>query len=149
MQIATIKKLFLSGLQRLKDEIASYQQAPRLWIIDKKIANSGGNLCLHLIGNLNTYIGVELAHTHYVRQRDLEFSKKDVPQAELLRMIDETIQVVAQGLDNVSNDQLEEIFPIIIWDEEKTTSYTLLYLLNHLNYHIGQINYHRRLLDES
>jgi uncharacterized damage-inducible protein DinB len=147
MLTATLKKLFLRDLANLKSEIESYKAENNIWRTDKEILNSGGNLCLHLVGNLKAYIGVGLAKTSYVRQRDLEFSLKNIPKAELIRQIEETIQVVEAGLSSLTEDQMHEDFPIVIWDKPTEMGYSLVHLLTHLNYHLGQVNYHRRLLD--
>ena len=143
----TLKTLFRRELEKLKREIELYREESNLWIIDKAIANSAGNLCLHLVGNLNTYIGKELGGTGYIRNRDLEFSQKNIPRDELLRMIDETILVVDKVLDTVTNQQLEEEYPVVVFTEKMSTGFFLVHLIAHLTYHLGQINYHRRLLD--
>ena len=149
MIIETLKTLFKKDLEKLKTEIELYQNEDRIWHFEKNIANSAGNLCLHLIGNLNAYIGVGLAKTNYVRQRDLEFSLKNISRTELTQKIEETIIVVDNGLSSITNDDFKNDFPLIIWDKKPTeTAYTLIYLANHFNYHLGQINYHRRLLDQ-
>lgn len=143
----TFKTLFRKDLYKLKTEIELYRNEETIWHIEKSIANSAGNLCLHLVGNLNTYIGAVLAKTNYVRNRDLEFSLKDIPKETLVKMIEDTIPVVEKGLDQLQEQQLNDDFPIIIWEKTTSTAYTLVYLLAHLNYHLGQVNYHRRLLD--
>jgi uncharacterized damage-inducible protein DinB len=145
--IQALKTLFLRDLNKLRKEIESYKDERNLWIIDKNIANPAGNLCLHLIGNLNTYIGKELGGTGYIRNRDLEFSQKDIPQAELLTMIDRTILAISKALDAVTEKQLEEEYPVIVFADKMTVGFFLVHLLAHLDYHLGQINYHRRLLD--
>ena len=145
--IRSLKTLFLRDLNKLRKEIELYKDERKLWITDKNISNSAGNLCLHLIGNLNTYIGKELGGTAYVRNRDLEFSQKDIPHAELLKKIDETILLVDKALDTVTDQQLEEEYPVIVFTDKMTTGFFLVHLLAHLDYHLGQINYHRRLLD--
>jgi hypothetical protein len=58
MIIETLKTLFQKDLEKLKTEIELYDYEARIWYFEKGIANSAGNLCLHLIGNLNAYIGV-------------------------------------------------------------------------------------------
>lgn len=143
----TLKTIFARDLKRLQTEIELYKNETVIWKADKLVTNSAGNLCLHLIGNLNAYIGVGLAKTNYVRQRELEFSLKDIPRTELLQRIEATMQVVETGLNNVSTEQLKQDFPIQIWDKPTGMEYTLVHLTTHLNYHLGQINYHRRLLD--
>ncbi len=147
MIIDTLKQLFNRDLNKLKSEIESYRDEKRIWHYEKAITNSAGNLCLHLVGSLNTYIGAGLAKTGYIRNRDLEFSLKDIPRAELVRKIEETILVVEKGLSNLREDQLHADFPVVIWDKPTEMEYTLVHFIGHLNYHLGQINYHRRLLD--
>ena len=147
MLTQTLKTLFRRELEKLKNEIDSYKDETKLWTVEKGIANSAGNLCLHLIGNLNNYIGKELGGTGYIRNRDLEFSQKDIPRLELLKKIDETILVVENALDKLTIQQLEEEYPAPVFDYTMTTGFFLVHLTAHLTYHLGQINYHRRLLD--
>lgn len=144
-----LQQLFRRDLQKLKKEIEAYQDEAAIWTVDKNIANSAGNLCLHLIGNLNTYIGVGLGGTDYKRERDLEFSLKNIPVQELVKKIDDTMLVVEKGLERLNDDLLQQDFPIVIWDKPTGMVFTLVHLTTHLNYHLGQINYHRRLLDQS
>ena len=146
MFIETLKSLFNRDLNKLKLEIESYQSENQLWAIDKTISNSAGNLCLHLIGNINTYIGAELGKTGYIRDRPLEFSLKDIPKSELISKIDATILVVNNALDSLTEADLKAIYPQIVFEKEMTTGYFLVHLSTHLAYHLGQINYHRRLI---
>ena len=106
MLTQTLKTLFRRELEKLKREIELYKVENRLWIVEKGITNSAGNLCLHLIGNLNNYIGKELGGTNYIRNRELEFSQKNIPRNELLKKIDETIIVVDKALDTITIQQL-------------------------------------------
>jgi len=147
MIIDSLKTLFNRDLNKLRVEIEQYRDENNMWLIEKSIANSAGNLCLHLIGNLNTYIGVGLAQTGYIRERDLEFSSKNVPREQLLQMLDKVIMVVEAGLNTLRPDEMPSDFPMVIWDKPTEMEFTLLHLYGHLNYHLGQINYHRRLLD--
>lgn len=147
MLIETLKSLFNRDLNKLKLEIESYQNETQIWAIDKNISNSAGNLCLHLIGNINTYIGAEIGKTGYIRNRELEFSLKDIPKAELVQKIENTILVVNQALDTLSQADLEAVYPLIVFEKEMTTEFFLVHLSTHLAYHLGQITYHRRLLD--
>jgi hypothetical protein len=147
MVIETLQKIFKRDLEKLKQEIASYRDESNLWKVDKSIANSSGNLCLHLVGNLNTYIGAEIGKTGYVRNRDLEFSLKNIPQAQLVKMIEDTIVVVEDGLSKLNENDLEREYPLLVFKEKTSTGYFLIHLAVHLDYHLGQVNYHRRLLD--
>lgn len=145
--LQTLKSLFSRDLKKLRREIELYQNEEKLWIAAPGITNPAGNLCLHLVGNLNTYIGAVLGNTGYVRHRDLEFSLRDVPRSELLQKVDDTLDVVLNSLDKVSEEQLQEEYPMLVFDERTSTEYFLAHLTTHLTYHLGQINYHRRLLD--
>lgn len=147
MSIQTLKILFNRDLDKLKFEIESYENESNIWIIDKNISNSAGNLCLHLIGNLNTYVGAEIGKTGYIRNRPLEFSLKDIPKSELIQKIEDTILVVNNALDSLTETDLTAIYPQIVFEKEMTTGFFLVHLTTHLSYHLGQINYHRRLLD--
>jgi len=148
MIIEALKELFNRDLKKLKLEIELYKNDSTLWITEKSIKNSGGNLCLHLIGNLKTYIGNGLSHIGYVRQREFEFSCKFIDREELQKQIDETIQIVNQGLNKITEESLTENYPMIIWEKETGMAFTLIHLHSHLNYHLGQINYHRRILEQ-
>ncbi|MNK58351.1 hypothetical protein D3C87_774220 [compost metagenome] len=147
MILQTLKILFNRDLDKLKFEIESYEFEKQIWAIDKNISNSAGNLCLHLAGNLNTYIGAEIDKTGYVRNRPLEFSLKDIPKSELIQKVEDTISVVNNALNNLTEADLETIYPQIVFEKEMTTGFFLIHLSTHLAYHLGQINYHRRLLD--
>lgn len=143
----TLRKLFARDLNKLRTEIEQYPDERLIWAVDGQIANSAGNLCLHLIGNLNTYIGAELGGTGYIRQRDLEFSMRDIPTEELVRRINDTISIVDTALSQLSNEQLAADYPQMVLNNQTTsTEYFLIHLSTHLAYHLGQVNYHRRLL---
>ena len=144
----SLKTLLERDLHQLRQEIEAYQEEQALWRVAPGISNSAGNLCLHLLGNLNTYIGAQLGHSGYVRHRDLEFSAKDVPRAELLAGIDETRRVVAAALAAVSDAQLAAEYLTSVFEAPAPLAQFLVHLAGHLTYHLGQINYHRRLLDK-
>ena len=147
MLVATLKLLFSRDLNKLKKEVASYQNETNIWRIENSIANSGGNLCLHLIGNLKTYIGAELGKINYTRNRDLEFSLKNISKAALIEKIEETIAIVDQSLDTLTDEDLKNEYPSLVFESKTSTEYFMIHLIAHLSYHLGQINYHRRLLD--
>ncbi len=142
-----LNKIIQRDLQKLKSEIESYKDESNLWRIEKNISNSAGNLCLHLVGNLNTYIGATLGQTGYVRDRDAEFSLKNIPRKELIQKIEDTISVVNEVLPTLDDDTIQKEYPILVLKEKTSTEYFLIHLTTHLGYHLGQVNYHRRLLD--
>ena len=148
MLIPSVQFLFERDLNKLKEEIELYSNEENLWIIDQNISNSAGNLCLHLVGNLKTYIGAELGKTAYIRERELEFSQKNIPRTELLTAIEETKAIVRNTLNQLTEADLEKEYTLVKNYPFKTTYHLLIHLTVHLGYHLGQINYHRRLLDK-
>ena len=145
--IETLKQLFTRDLMILKKEINLYRAESDLWVLAEGIENSGGNLCLHLIGNLNHFIGAIIGKTDYIRKRDLEFSLKNIPRSELISEIDNTRDTITNTLEGLSVSNLGEEYPVLVFKEKTTVGFFLIHLLTHLTYHRGQINYHRRLLD--
>ena len=115
--------------------------------VDHQISNSGGNLALHLVGNLNAFIAGEIGKSGYIRQRDQEFGLRDVPRSELLKMIEDTKLAVDSALEHMDPSLLEKEYPIVVFKEPISYLLFLMHLTTHLTYHLGQINYHRRLLD--
>ncbi len=147
MLTETLIKLFNRDLNKIKKEIQLYKDQANLWKVDRLITNSAGNLCLHLIGNLNYFIGGILGDSGYVRQRDLEFSLKDIPKSELIKQVDKTIVIVEDTLKSLTTTDLHKEYKLQVFKDTMTTEYFLVHLTTHLAYHLGQINYHRRLLD--
>lgn len=138
--------LFSRDLAKLKVELESYKTETEIWKVAGDIANSAGNLCLHLVGNLDTYIGATLGNTGYVRDRDAEFALKGIPRSELITRINSTIQTIQKVIPTLSKEQLESEYPLLVLKEKTTTEYFLIHLAMHLSYHLGQVNYHRRLI---
>jgi uncharacterized damage-inducible protein DinB len=147
MLLEILIKIFKRDLNKLKTEIDLYKNETNLWITTKGITNSAGNLCLHIVGNLNTYIGATLGKTGYIRQRDLDFSLKNIPRKELIQQVDDTIVMIENTLSKLSLEDLKKEYSLLVFKEKTSTEYFLVHLVDHLSYHLGQINYHRRLLD--
>lgn len=140
-----IEQLFARDLLKLRQEIEAYGDELIIWQVNEGISNSAGNLCLHLIGNLNTYIGAILGHTGYIRDRALEFSLKHVPKAVLVEDIDKLMILVKKILHSIKDEELYKNYPSEVMGFPVTNLYFLMHLQSHLNYHLGQINYHRRI----
>ncbi|MGA7838646.1 MAG: DUF1572 family protein [Ignavibacteriaceae bacterium] len=144
----SIIELFERDLTRLKDEINLYTDESKLWITEKEINNSAGNLVLHLLGNLNHFIGSTLGNSGYVRQREKEFSNKDIPRQEMLGEIDKTSVTIKNTVGKMNEEDFNNDYPLEVFKNKgkMKTEFFLVHLTGHLNYHLGQINYHRRLI---
>ena len=142
----SLREIFERDLNKLKEEISLYKDENSLWIVKKEISNSAGNLCLHLMGNLNHFIGAALGETGYVRNRENEFTTKNVSAKVLINYIENTVEIVKHTLENLSSEDLDKDFPQQKHSKIVKTDFMLLHLISHFNYHLGQINYHRRLI---
>lgn len=148
MNLATesLMALYNRDLDKLAEELKQYPSEESIWKVQEGIANSAGNLCLHLCGNLQHFIGAVLGKTGYVRNRDAEFASKNIPRATLLEQIAQTKAAIAQTLPILPHEQLHAQYPVDVFGRPMTTVYFLMHLATHLGYHLGQVNYHRRLV---
>ncbi|MEN7549689.1 DinB family protein [Rapidithrix thailandica] len=142
----SVQRLLTLDLTKLKEEISLFQNEGDLWKVQGEISNSAGNLAIHLAGSLHHFVGAILGKNGYVRERDKEFSDKDIPRTEVLNRIDRAIEVINQVIPAISEEQLEEEFPHKTAGEPLNTGMFLIHLVRHVNYHLGQVNYLRRIL---
>ncbi|MAJ52272.1 MAG: DinB superfamily protein [Flammeovirgaceae bacterium] len=142
-----LRKLFLRDLEKLEKEINAYRNEHSIWHTDLEISNSAGNLCKHLTGNLRHFIGNILGSSDYVRDREAEFSTPHLSKAALNLEIASTKEAINLTFNQLHTNKMQQIYPIEVFGHKMTVQYFLLHLLSHLNYHLGQVNYHRRLLD--
>jgi uncharacterized damage-inducible protein DinB len=145
--ISELITIYKRDLKKLEDEINAFADESNLWKITGNVKNSSGNLCLHLVGNLNTYLGKNLGNTGYIRNRPAEFSTKGISKAQLTNMISDTSVMVQQVLSKLKNEDLQHNYPEQVLGYEMTTGFFLLHLCAHLSWHMGQINYLRRILE--
>jgi uncharacterized damage-inducible protein DinB len=139
-------QLYERDLKKVRAEIEQYENDADLWETADGISNSGGNLCLHITGGLQYLIGAVLGETGYVRDREAEFTEKSVPRDQLLARIDTTIDSVTSTLAKLTTADFEKPYPLDILGHPMTSEFFVTHLVGHVNYHLGQINYHRRIL---
>ena len=133
-------------LKAVRRELEEYADERDIWRLPPGIANSAGTLALHLAGNLQHFIGVVLGGTSYRRDRAAEFSRRDVARGELVAQIEAAIVAVERGLGQVSDAALAAEYPERVGGHTVTTGEWLVHLAAHLGYHLGQVDYHRRLV---
>ncbi len=131
-------------IRQLIEEIKLFRSEENLWKTQGAVKNSSGNLALHIIGGTNYLIGTQLGKTGYVLARDQEFTRKGVPRAELVAGLEALIPMVCGVLNEVD---MEAEYPLIFDDDKRSIAYVLTQLALHLNYHLGQVNYLRRVLE--
>ena len=141
-----LTELYERDLNKLREEIDLFTDEADLWTTAEGVSNSAGNLCQHLTGNLQHFFGAVLGGSGYVRDRDAEFSSRGSTRADLITGIEAARASVKETLGNLSDEDFTRTYPIDVFGHSMTTGFFLTHLTTHFNYHLGQINYHRRLL---
>jgi uncharacterized damage-inducible protein DinB len=141
MNTAYLKQIITRDLRAVKREIEAYPDDASIWRTIPGTPNTAGTLALHLAGNVQHFFGSILARDGYVRNRDAEFARRDVPRGELLSGLDSAIASVERTLASAKTDGP---FPEPIAKRSVPTEAFLMHLATHLAYHLGQIDYHRR-----
>jgi uncharacterized damage-inducible protein DinB len=146
MLVAAVAAMLDRDLQALAREVAAYPDERMLWETPPGITNSGGTLAVHLAGNIRHYVGAKLGDTGYVRDRPAEFASRDVPRATILAQIEEARAAVRAAAARTTDDRLEDDYPEVIAGVRVATGEYLVHLVSHFAYHLGQLDYHRRVV---
>lgn len=146
--ISDLCHVYLRDIATLRSELELYPDEKSLWRAVPGLPNAGGTLVLHLTGNLRHFIGAQLGGTGYVRDREVEFSTRGLSREKLAREIDVTLQEVSEALGQLDPARLGDTYPLQFDGESLSTGLVLIQLLSHLAYHLGQLNYHRRVVTE-
>lgn len=141
--------ILLRDLAAVRREIEAYDDDAGVWRTDPAIPNSAGTLALHLAGNIRHYVGAVLGGNGYVRDRDAEFADRGVAREEILRRLDAASADVAAVMPRLTDAQLAATFPQAVAGRHASTADMLIHLAVHLTFHLGQMDYHRRLLGGS
>jgi hypothetical protein len=144
MFLENLQALYLREVATLERELDLYPDDESVWKILPGLPNSGGTIFLHVAGSLQHFFGATLGKTGYLRNREAEFTKRDVPRAELKKELEAARGSVKAAFANLTEDTLGQPFPAKFTDTEFSTQLTLLQFLSHLAYHLGQLDYHRR-----
>jgi hypothetical protein len=144
--IQTIHKLLRRELAAVRRSIEAYPDEKSMWAERPGLPNTGGNLALHLAGNLQHFFGAVLGKTGYVRDRDSEFSRRDVPRAEIIRQLDAAGLAIDAGMKALIAERLAQSYPEQVGGRTIPTQEFVVHLLSHLAYHLGQLDYHRRVV---
>ena len=139
-----LANFYQRDIGKLVEELNLFRNEENLWKTHGSVKNSCGNLALHIIGGMNFLIGSTLAQTGYIRNRDQEFSKKNVERNEIVAQLEALIPFISKMITAVDMDAE---YPLIFDDAKRTNGYVLTQLALHLNYHLGQVNYLRRILE--
>lgn len=142
----SIRDILIRELRTLKRELEAYGDEGEIWKLPAGISNSAGTLALHLVGNLQAFVGAALGGSGYKRNRPAEFSRDDVPRADITSEIERTVAAVETTLTALPDRSLSEPFPVAFGEFRVSTGDFLIHLAAHLAFHVGQVDYHRRLI---
>lgn len=141
-----LRVMLVRDLRALDSQIAAYPDDHSIWKTAPGISNSGGTLVLHLAGNLRHFFGTVLGGSAYARNREAEFSRRGLSRAELQQEVQATVVEVETALERIGDAQLAAAYPLPVGDRRVRTAEFLVHLAVHLAYHLGQLDYHRRIL---
>lgn len=144
--LSDLSRLLGRELATLRDELLAYPDDASVWALPTGAPNSAGTLTLHLAGNLRYFVGAQLGATGYVRDRDAEFAQRNVPRDELLQLVERTADEVTRTLAALDPAVLAETYPLEVGGLRLETQRFLFHLEAHFAYHLGQIDYHRRVV---
>jgi hypothetical protein len=148
MLATELSALFARDIARLIQELRAFPDTAALWKTAPGVTNAAGTLALHLEGNLREYIGRQLGQIAYSRQRPLEFSTRDLEQAELIARLEAVKESIPRVIRGLSASQLESKYPEAVHGRAINTRQFLIHLEAHLNYHLGQVDYLRRFVTD-
>ena len=144
--LRSVVGLIARDLRTLRREVEAYPTDESLWLVAAGAPNSGGALVRHLCGNLQHFIGAVLGESGYRRNREAEFHAPAVARTALLAEIDRTGEAVQAAVAHLTAAKLTTPYPQTLASSHFETGDFLLHLATHLAYHVGQVDYHRRLL---
>jgi len=146
--LAPLLSLLVRDLGAFGREIALFPDDETVWRTLPGVANPAGNLALHVCGNLQHYVGAVLGGTGYVRDRELEFSRRSGTRAEIAAEIERTVATLRQVMPTLG-ERLAADYPEAVAGVHPNTGLFLLHLAGHLTFHLGQAGYLRRILTGS
>jgi hypothetical protein len=149
MSIEAVRRILLRDLAALRREVEAYEREADLWACPPGVTNPTGTLALHLTGNLRHFVGAQLGGTGYLRDREAEFRDRDVPRGALLARIADATAEVDRTLRGLPESRFGEPYPLDVSGVRLDAGTFLLHLATHFAYHLGQIDYHRRLVTGS
>jgi uncharacterized damage-inducible protein DinB len=146
MLVEAVAAILDRDLQALAREVNAYPDDSALWQLPEGVVNSAGTLILHLTGNIQHFLGSRLADTGFVRDRPAEFATRGLPRAALLRHIEAARNAVRAAASKLNDSGLEHDYPEVVGGMRVATGEFLIHLVSHFTYHLGQVDYHRRLV---
>jgi uncharacterized damage-inducible protein DinB len=141
-----LRRLLVRELETFAREVELFPDDASLWKTLPGVANSAGNLALHVCGNLNHFVGAVLGASGYLRNREAEFAARSGSRADVAQKLRETARAVADGLARLPPEALERPYPEPVAGLQLPCGRFLMHLAVHLGFHLGQAGYLRRIV---
>ena len=139
---ATLARYYEDEIQAKLHHWVAPISSEQLWMRPYPYGNSIGHLLLHLTGNLNYYIGAQIAGTGYVRHRDREFNDTGKrPKEQVLADFDRAISMVVATIGNQSAEDWMAPYSAERESLAKDRFGALMRCAGHAYHHVGQIIY--------
>ncbi len=144
--ITDLADLYQRDLTRLQQQIEAFPTDDSLWQVVPGISNPAGTLVLHLEGGLRWFVGTQLGKLNYQRNRPEEFAKKGLAKSELLSRIEDLRRSIPAVIRSLSEEDMQKEYPLVVLERPLSTQGWLVSLFGHVSWHLGQIDYLRRML---
>jgi uncharacterized damage-inducible protein DinB len=146
--VKDLASLFARDLTKMVEQIRAFPSDEAFWETPRGITNSAGTLALHIDGNLREYVARQLGGVSYTRDRPSEFSVREVPRDEIIVRISKLSETIPSIIEGLTEQQLDDVYPDVVFDAPMQTRWFLLHLYGHLNWHRGQMDYVRRIVGD-
>ena len=137
--------LFVRELETVQREVELCPDDVSLWKTLPGVSNSAGNLAAHLAGNVQHFVGAVLGKSGYVRNRDHEFARREGTRAEIVADLQHAIDAVKKYIPSMTDADFEREYPEAVGGVKMRTGLFLIHLVSHAGFHLGQIDYLRRI----
>jgi uncharacterized damage-inducible protein DinB len=142
----TVANGFINSFRNFTERVHALSEnlsEEQFWTKPYSYGNSFGHLVLHITGNLNYFIGTEIAQTGYVREREREFTEQAPPtKEEALRQLDEALKMVVATLEaQTAEDWSSHYAATDASDFVKDRFSIVLRCATHFHHHLGQMIY--------
>jgi hypothetical protein len=135
--IESINRIMIRELQGLKSELLAYQNQGDIWRSVPGLPNTAGTIALHVAGSLQHFVGAQLGDSGFVRDREAEFSRRDVSVAEIVGELDQTIAALDETFASLEEGATDRPFPQEIAGVRPTVGEFLVHHVAHLLRHRG------------
>jgi hypothetical protein len=141
-----VQVMLAREIEGFKREIEMFPDDESIWRTVPGVTNSAANLAMHVAGGLQFFIGAVLGGNGYVRNRELEFSRRSGTRAEVVAELESAAAVVRTVLPALSDDRFRSELPEAVMGMRLRADTFLLHLCVHAGFHLGQAGYVRRIL---